>query len=93
MSERQEAKDLVGLVEDVIERGASTAEEVHRAVADLPFEMLDRIGVLKDAGGEAKRMQDQTIGAVYDLVRDINHKVSTLAADLLRERKPGAEAR
>lgn len=30
-------------------------------------------------------MQDQTIGAIYDVIRDVNEKVGTLASDILEK--------
>ena len=28
---------------DAVERGASAAQEIHRTIADLPFEVLERV--------------------------------------------------
>jgi len=75
---------LTRLVEDIIERGADTAEEINRAVLDLPVTMLENLGLQDTADGVAK-VQDSSIGAIYKLIRDINHKVADLATDLLEQ--------
>ncbi len=77
---------LVRLVEESIDKGANTAEEINRAVMDLPVTVLESLG-LEETAGEVKRIQDISIGAIYDLVHDINHKVTDLANDLLAQRK------
>ncbi len=90
MSKRDEAKGLVERVAETVDRGATTAEEIHRAIADLPLGTLERLGVLEEAGGEVRRIHDQTVGAIYDLVRDVNHKLAHFAAELVEPREPDA---
>jgi hypothetical protein len=77
---------LARLVEDVIDKGANTAEEINRAILDLPVTVLENLG-LCDTAEQVKKVQDSTIGAIYTLIRDINHKVADLAADLLEQKK------
>ena len=36
---------LTRLVEDVIDKGANTAEEINRAVLDLPVTVLENLGL------------------------------------------------
>ena len=76
-------KRLTEWVRDAVDKGATTAEEIHKAVADLPLSVLEKLELFESSTKEVKRVQDLTIGAVYDLVREINHQVSALAADLL----------
>ena len=92
MSKRDEAKGLVERVEETVDRGATTAEEIHRAIADLPLGTLERLGVLEQAGGEVRRIHDQTVGAIYDLVRDVNHKLARFAAELVEQRDARPDA-
>jgi len=78
---------LTRLVEDVIDKGANTAEEINRAILDLPVTVLESLG-LGDTAEHVKKVQDSSIGAIYTLIRDINHKVADLATDLLEQKKP-----
>lgn len=77
---------LARLVEDVIDKGANTAEEINRAILDLPVTVLENLG-LGGTAQQVKKVQDSTIGAIYTLIRDINHKVADLAEDLLEQKK------
>jgi len=73
-------------VENAVDRGATTAEEIHRSIADLPIDVLERADLLEDARWELKKLQDASIGAIYDVVRGVNHQVAKLAGSLLQER-------
>jgi len=86
--ENQAKKDpeLTRVVEDVIDKGANTAEEIHRAVGDMPIAVLENLGMNEAATG-VKKIQDRSIGAIYKLIRTVNHEVADLAADLLEQRQ------
>ena len=72
-------------IQDAIAKGATTVEGVHKSIADLPLKMLGESDLLRGPAREVKRVQDHTIGAIYDLIRDINKGVETLASELLTE--------
>lgn len=74
---------LTGRIEEAVDRGATSVEEIHRAIADLPFDVLERNGLFVETAAEVRQIQDRSIGAVYDVVRQVNHKVAGLASDLL----------
>ena len=78
-----ERKALAQFVEEAIEKGATTVEEVHKSIADLPLKMLEESELLRGPAREVRRVQDHTIGAIYDLIRHISQQVGTLASDLL----------
>jgi hypothetical protein len=80
-----ERKALARFIQDAIDRGATTVEEIHKSIADLPLKMLEESELLKGPAREVRRLQDHTIGAVYDLIRGINEQVGTLASELLAE--------
>ena len=78
-------KTLARLVQDEIDKGATTVEEIHKAIADLPLKVLEESDLLRGPAKEVRRVQDHTIGAIYDLIRDVNHKVGAFASELLAE--------
>jgi len=82
-SERRKA--LASFVQDAIDKGATTVEEIHKSIADLPLKLLEEGELLRGPAKEVRRVQDHTIGAIYDVIRGINQQVGTLASDLLRE--------
>jgi hypothetical protein len=80
---RDDRKTLVRLIQDAIDRGATTVEEVHKSIADLPLRILEENGLLRGPVREVQRLQDRTLGAIYGAIRDINERVGTYAAELL----------
>ncbi len=74
---------LAERVRKAVDEGADAAEEIHKKVLNLPLDVLERSGVIEGAARDLRRFQDQTIGAVYDLVRGINHDAVKLATHLL----------
>jgi hypothetical protein len=77
---------LARLVEEMIDNGASTAEDIHREVMDLPLKVLESLG-LESTAKKVRKLQDSSIGALYELIHEINRQVAGLARDLLKQRK------
>ena len=82
------AKRVADLIQEAVDKGATTVEEVHKSIADLPLKMLEGVEFLKKPVKEMRRVQDRSIGAVYDLIRGINEQVAKLATDVLSRRRP-----
>jgi hypothetical protein len=76
---------LVKLIQDSIDKGATTVEEIHKSIADLPLKVLEGSELLKGPAKEVRHVRDHTIGALYDVIRKINEEVGTLASELLAE--------
>jgi hypothetical protein len=74
---------LSQMIEEIVDKGATSAEEIHQAIADMPLNVLEKLELFGAARSEVRRIQDTSIGAIYDLIRDVNHKVAGLAADML----------
>lgn len=86
-------KGLNEFIQEAIDEGATTVEEIHKSIADLPLTILERSDLLRGPSKEVRRVQDQTIGAIYDVIRGINEKVGELASDLLEKAAERREAR
>ena len=80
-----DGKALARFIRDAIDKGATTVEDIHKAIADLPLRILEESDFLREPAKEVRRLQDHTIGAVYDMIRSINEQVGALASDLLAE--------
>ena len=85
---RAEAKRLAHLVQQAIDDGADTVEEIHRSVADMPLDVLERLDVFKETVQDVRKVQDTSIGAIYDLIHKVNREVGKLAAEMLGRRSP-----
>lgn len=72
---------LKDLVQQAVDRGASSVEAIHQQIAGLPFEMLEKSGLLDDDKLRLREKQQRTIGTVYDAIRRINRQVGELISD------------
>jgi hypothetical protein len=88
-------KSLKDAVEQAIDNGARTAEEVYMKVARMPFDQLERIAALEGVVHRARGVHDQSIARLYATIRAINKRVGKLADQALRRLglAPAARAR
>jgi hypothetical protein len=76
-------KRVPKVIQEAIDRGATTAEEIHKSVANFALKVLEERPLLRRPAKEVRRVQDRSIGAVYDLMREVNAQVGNLASELL----------
>lgn len=72
---------LKDMIQEAVDRGASSIEQVHQYIAELPFEALERAGLLDDDKLQLKARQRRSIGMVYDAIRRINREIGQLISD------------
>jgi hypothetical protein len=78
-------KTLTRLIQDEIDKGATSVEEIHKAIADLPLKVLEGSDLLKAPAKRVRHVQDRSIGAIYDLVRKVNQEIGHYASELLAD--------
>jgi hypothetical protein len=76
---RSRSARLATRIREAVDRGADRAESIHKKVAKLPLAPFEGMDPLEGALADVRRISDRSIGALYDLVRDINHEVVRLA--------------
>jgi hypothetical protein len=72
---------LKDMIQEAVDRGATSVEQVHQYIAELPFDALEKAGVLNDDKLKLKAKQRHTIGMVYDAIRRINREIGQLISD------------
>jgi cob(I)alamin adenosyltransferase len=77
---------LADLVKKQVEAGATSVEEVHKSIANLPLDVLERLDVFEKTTKRARKLQETSIGALYDVIRNVNQEVNRLATQLLAGR-------
>ena len=78
------SRSIPATVHDVIDDVATTVEDIHKSVAGFPLTVLGEITPFKETLDDVKVTQEQTIGAVYGLVRTINHQVRRITTSVAR---------
>ncbi len=76
-------REIRSVVKNAIDQGATNVEQVHQTVAKLPLKYLERIEKIEDEARDVRNVQEKTIGYVYDLIRNVNDKVSDIAKEIL----------
>jgi hypothetical protein len=88
-SRRTEIRRIVQLVERAIDEGADSVEEIHRAIASMPLDVLERLDVFRKTVKDVREVQEASIGKIYDVIHQVNHEVGKLAAEALGRRAAG----
>ncbi len=74
---------LKEMVRELIDKGASSVEDIHKNIADMPFDTLEKVLPLESTTKSVRKVHDNTVGGVYDIIRKVNSEVSRLAGEML----------
>jgi hypothetical protein len=72
---------LKDFVQEAVDRGATSVEQIHQYIADLPFEALEKSGLLEEDKLKIREKKRRSIGMVYDAIRRINREIGQLISD------------
>jgi hypothetical protein len=77
----QRLEVLKDFIQEAVDRGATSVEQIHQYIAALPFEALEKTGLLEDEKLKLREKQKRSIGMVYDAIRRINREIGQLISD------------
>lgn len=77
----ERAELLKDMIQEAIDDGATTVEEVHQHIAGLPFDALEKLGLFEEQANNLREKQRKTIGLVYDTIRKVNQEVGSLISE------------
>ncbi len=72
---------LKDFIQEAVDRGATSVEQIHQYIADLPFEALEKSGLLEQDKLQLREKKRRSIGMVYDAIRRINREIGQLISD------------
>ncbi|MFI4979318.1 MAG: hypothetical protein ACHQIO_03120 [Nevskiales bacterium] len=81
MKTLQRLELLKDFIQEAVDRGATSVEQIHQHIAGLPFDALEKSGLLEDDKLKLREKQRRSIGMVYDAIRRINREVGQLISD------------
>ncbi len=90
MSKLKRLELLKDMIQQAVDRGATSVEQIHQYIADLPFEALERAGVLDGDKLKVREKKTRTIGMVYDAIRSINKQIGDLISDQFENLEDGS---
>lgn len=85
------AKEMKDLVQQAIDKGATTVEDVHQAIARMPIDVLERVVPDLPLTRTVADVQKLTIGTLYDAIRLVNRNAGDIAEQLLAGAKKAAQ--
>jgi hypothetical protein len=80
------------LIQEAVDKGATSVEQIHKTIAELPLTALEKRGLLGEEGEKALRVVDLGIGAVYEAIRTVNREIGELASGLFEALENHADA-
>lgn len=90
-SQLQRLQLFKDMLEEAIDRGVSSVQRVHEAIADLPLEALEKSGLLNDEQLALRERQRQLINLVYDAVRGVNRGVGEFISEQIDNLEEGVD--
>jgi len=87
---KADLRKLADVVKREVDAGADTVEEIHRSIARMRS-MCWRARHLRADVKDVRKVQETSIGAIYDLIRKVNNEVGKLAKELLDGRDARAK--
>ena len=70
---------LKDLVQQAIDTGANSVEQIHKTIAALPLAVLEKQGLLDIDSDKRDELWDKSFGQVYEAIRRVNQEVGELA--------------
>lgn len=77
---------LAAELAEVADTGTSGVRDVHRAIADIPFELLGSFGPTREASGRVREVHDRTADGVYDAITAVNKAATSVFRAWARRR-------
>ena len=81
MKTLQRLELLKDFIQEAVDRGATSVEQIHQYIAALPFEALEKSGLLENDKLQLREKKRRSIGMVYDAIRRINREIGQLISD------------
>ncbi|KPA12809.1 histone [Candidatus Magnetomorum sp. HK-1] len=78
-------RGIKDLVQAAIDKGATSVEEVHMSIANMPLNVLEKVSLLESPAKEIKKIHEKSVGSVYNLIRKINNEAGEIAETLINK--------
>ena len=88
---KTDLRKLADVVQREVDAGADTVEEIHLSIARMPLDVLAKLDVFESTVKDVRKVQEASIGAIYEVIHKVNHEVGKLAKELLGGRAVGSK--
>ncbi len=70
---------------DLVNSGSESVEQIHKSIANLPFELAENVEILATPARTLKELQNNMIGGVYSVIRMVNDRVSEFTDSIIEK--------
>jgi hypothetical protein len=70
----------------VLDVGTSSVRDVHRAISDVPFDILGSFSATRDSSEAVREVHDRTADGVYDAITAVNKAATSVYRAWIRRR-------
>jgi methyl-accepting chemotaxis protein len=85
MTQQHAEANLAGWIQETIDRTTTSIESIHKSIAEVPLDLLRQSGLFEQTTEDVSDLQDRSLTAIYDTVRDVNRRFAGLASELLQQ--------
>jgi hypothetical protein len=71
------------MVQDAINNGATSVEEVHKKIASMPLAAFKNVEGFGSLAQSTEDLTHATIGTIYDTIRQVNDQVGQISKQML----------
>ncbi len=76
-------KNLATAVGSAVGGTMTSVEDIHKRIAAIPIDLMETALLMEEPLKEARKLQDDVIGSIYELARGINDEITRAASKLL----------
>ena len=70
------------LIQQAVDKGATSVEQIHNTIVDVPLDVMTKLGIMEGTAQTVKHVHKQTVGSIYNAIRKINKHVGNMANDI-----------
>lgn len=70
------------MLQKTVNQGTQTVEDIHLAIGDVAFEILEKQGRLDEEAQKMHQQHNDLVRSIYGKIREVNDKVGGFASDV-----------
>lgn len=70
------------MIQNTVNQGTKTVEDIHIAIGDVAFDILEKQGKLDEEAKALREQHNAIVQSIYGKIREVNDKVGGFASDV-----------
>lgn len=83
MINKRDIKEFKRGWEETVQMGITSAEQLHKTIADAPFSYLESIEPIRDRVIDIKEYQNKALTGFYIFLKDVNNRIGELSDQII----------